>query len=962
VNRRNFIKLIGLTSAVAAEGCASTGQQKLIPYLVPAEDVTPGVDSEYATVCRECPAGCGMVARVRDGRVHKLEGNSDHPINAGRLCIRGQSALQGLYHPDRIRQPLARDPHGRLQPVSWDEAQTRLDELLRSVGGRRAAWIGPVETGALTRLIDSWLGTVAPTHSRVRYEPFAYESLREAHRRVFGSPGLPDVRIAEARTLVSFGADFLETWLSNVQYARDFAAWRDDRAKGKHVGRFVFLGPRQCLTGLNADEWIPLRPGAEAVTARALAAMARPGGGDGDALARQAGVDPAALRRLAGELASGGPSLVLPTGIGQQGPGSVEADEAVLRLNQALGNVGRTYLIDRPHPLMSAATRAETASLLDAMRSGEIAVLFVQGGANPAYHLPASAADIARVPTIVSFASHLDETVALATLVLPANTFLESWGEYSPRPGITGIQQPVVSPVFDTRDLGDVLLASGKRLGHDLGAPDFRMYLQKSTGLDQAAWVKAVERGVVPSSPQPPSPKSGRRGSNAHASSVPSSHGREKGADGLILHVYPSLHFYDGRTADRAWAQEIPEPVSRAVWGSWAEIHVETARRLGIEADDVIALTTQEGRIEIPALPSENVHPDVIAIQMGQGHTGGGRWAKGIGVNPLALLGGAVDSASGGTVFAGAVADVKRTAVKRHVVVLQGSTKLVEDDVARSITLSENANTAEERARRAKEEHLPTLYRYEPEGRRRWAMAIDLNRCIGCNACAAACYAENNVPVVGREECGRGREMAWLRIENYNVTPASARNATGSPTPEPPKQPAANPVVFLPMLCQQCNNAPCEYVCPVNATVHSAEGLNQQIYNRCVGTRFCSNNCPYKVRRFNWAEPDFAPPLDQQLNPDVIRRGKGVMEKCTFCVHRIRKARIDAEVSGKPIADGEVQTACQQTCPADAIVFGDMNDPNSRVRKMAEEDRGYGALAHLNTYPNVTYLARVRAE
>jgi molybdopterin-containing oxidoreductase family iron-sulfur binding subunit len=928
------------------EGCASIGQEKVIPYLVPAEDVTPGVDSEYATVCRECPAGCGMIARVRDGRAHKLEGNPDHPINTGRLCIRGQSALQGLYHPDRIKQPMARDAHGRLQPIAWDEAERRLDGLLHGAGGGRIGWIGPVETGALDRLIDSYLAAVSPNRVRLRYEPFNYESLREAHRRVFGTPGLPDVRIAAAHTLVSFGADFLETWLSNVQHARDFAQWRDDRAKGKHAGRFVFIGPRQGLTGLNADEWIPVRPGAEPLVARALAALVTPDGGDGgdgEALARQAGIEPAPLRRLAQELAAGGPSLILPTSIGQQGPGSVDADEAVLRLNQFLGNVGKTYLIDRPHALVGAAANSETIALLNQMRSGAISMLFLEGGANPAYHLSAATEAIQRVPTVVSFASHLDETASLASLVLPANTPLESWGEYSPRTGMTGIQQPVVSPVFDTQDLGDILLSSAKRLGHNLGAPDFRTYLQSASGLDPDAWTRAVERGFVAGGD--------RDGRNANPQS-PGPQSAIRNPAGLVLHLYPSLHFYDGRTADRAWTQEIPEPVTRAVWGSWAEIHPDTAKRLGIEADDVLALTTPHGRLEVPALPTEHVHPDVIAIQIGQGHTAGGRWAKGVGVNPLALAG-------DGFTLNGIPVEVKRTPVKRHVVVLQGSTKLVGEDVARSITLAANAREAEERAKRTKEERQPTLYRYEPEGKRRWAMAIDLNRCIGCNACAAACYAENNVPVVGREECGRGREMAWIRIENYRVDSASARNAAASAAPQPSKQPST---VFLPMLCQQCNNAPCEYVCPVNATVHSAEGLNQQIYNRCVGTRFCSNNCPYKVRRFNWAKPDFPPPLDQQLNPDVIRRGKGVMEKCTFCVQRIRRAEIDAEAAGRPIADGALQTACQQTCPADAIVFGDLKDPNSRVKQLSDEARGYGALAHLNTYPNVTYLARVRAE
>lgn len=1000
MDRRRFLQVLGTSSTAAtAAGCSSKSGEKLIPYLVPVEELTPGVSSEFATVCRECPAGCGMVARVRDGRAHKVEGNPDHPLNQGTLCLRGQASLQGLYHPDRIRGPLARDAHGRLQPISWAEAELRLDAALQK-GAGRAAWIGRLETGALDSLIGRWLNAAAGGGTHLRYEPFAYEPLRAAAGRVLGRPEIPDFRLQAARMLVSFGAEFVETWISNVEYSRAFSAWRQARVAGKHQGRYVFLSPRLSLTGANADEWVPIRPGSEAQAAEALLRAVQEEAGSArsaslGALAAAAGLQPELLQRLARELRDQSPSLVLPVGIAGHSPGAVAACEAVLRLNQELGNVGHTLLMGRPHALSTAASQAELVALVDRMRAGEVGVLFLHH-ANPAYHLPPAvgfAEALARVPVVVSFSSHLDETTALASVVLPDHTPLESWGEYSPRPGVTGLLQPVVSPTFDTRSTGDVLLASARRLGHDLGAAEFQSYLRNAHAAAEAEWQQAVGRGgyfatadrtglgpggrelAIPSVSGPagttaPAPATARPAAAPAAPDRPT----PAPAEGLLLVLYPSLHFYDGRTANRSWAQEIPDPVAKAVWGSWAEIHPDTARRLNVRNDDLLQLSTEAGRLDVPALVTDRVHPEGVAVQLGQGHTQYGRYAAGTGVNPLPLLPRQTGPA-GELLCAGVPVQVTRLAVRRALPVLQTSQRQLGPEVARELTLAELAGRHDEDPKAREEERSPSLYRNQPQGEHRWGMVIDLDRCVGCNACVAACYAENNVPIVGKEECGRGREMAWLRIENY-VGERPHEGAAPRPWSNTEPRDAAPlgvgelqpdgavrlDVRFLPMLCQQCNNAPCEYVCPVNATMHSSDGLNQQIYNRCVGTRFCSNNCPYKVRRFNWFTYPFPEPLDLQLNPDVLRRTKGVMEKCTFCVQRIRRARIDAKADARAIRDGELMTACQQTCPTDAIVFGDLQDPNSRVSQLAKDPRGYGALSELNTYPNVTYLARVRAE
>lgn len=1007
LNRRQFLKVLGVTGAAATvEGCSRGGHQHVMPYLIPKENLLPGVNVDFATVCRECPAGCGMIARVRDGRVLKVDGNPDHPVNRGALCLRGQAAPQGLYNPDRFPGPMARDEHGRLQAITlqrnegdddtahgarlWEDASRRLQKALASARGRRVVWIGGLETGAMDELIGRFLAAVAPGAARLTFETFAYEPLRTAAARVLGAPVVPQFRIAEARTLISFGADFLETWVSNVEYQRDFAAWRTARREGRDARRFVFFGPRLSLTAANADEWVPIRPGTEGLAARAMAAAVS--GGDFTALAEQAGVNPDVFRRLAEEFRRGA-SLALPVGEGSHTEDATAANEAILRMNQAAGNVGRTVIPGEPHALSAVSSNAEVMDALQDMAANPPALVFIHH-ANPFYSLPPEVVENAfkNVGEVVSFSSFPDETTAHASLVLPDHTFLESWGEYSPRPGITGVMQPVVDPVFNTRQTGDVLIAAAARMGRDMGARDFRTWLRRRHPGEDDAWNATLQRGLVSGAASLPTPVAPRP-ARTPAPPPPASGGEDQ----LYLHVYPSLYFYDGRTANRPWAQEIPDPMVKAVWGSWAEIHTETARRLKVSTGDLVTLTTAGGKLQVPAYVSDAVHPQAIAVQMGQGHTASGRYADGAGVNAMALLGAPV-SASGARITSGVPVEVATAPQKRPLVIMQTGVKQVQFEIARGVTVAGLAGLAKNGAAAAGEgngngqeqDAQHSLYSEadkaedltgfkDPDWEEpHWGMAIDLDRCTGCNACVASCYAENNLPVVGREQSGRGREMAWLRIENYvgglaeGTSGGQDRMITGGliqiqkrreagPAPAPGSGVPVD-VRFLPMLCQQCDNAPCEYVCPVDATVHSSDHLNQMVYNRCVGTRYCSNNCPYKVRRFNFYQYQWESPLDQQLNPDVTVRSKGVMEKCTFCVQRTRRAKIDARADGRPIREGEVTTACQDACPSHAIVFGNLKDPNSEVARLARDPRGYGALSELNTYPNITYLARVRAE
>ena len=974
IKRRDFLKIIGVTGTGAAmTGCSQAPVEKLIPYLVPPENIIPGVASWYATVCRECPAGCGMLVRTREGRAVKVEGNPKHPVNRGRLCIRGQASLQGLYNPDRIRQPLLRNPSGEFQPISWQEGEKllaeQLGDLRRQARADRIAVLTPPVTGSLDGLIQEWTAALG-IKQRLVYEPFAYEPLRAANRITFGRDAIPDYKLEDADVLISFGADFLETWLSNVGHAHGFKemhALRDGK-----MGRFIHVEPRLSLTAANADQWVANKPGTEVflalgmihvilqerlasaslsrAQARRLQAMVR--SYDPETIATRTGIRAEDIRRLARLFAQAERGLAIGGGVATSGRNATATAVAVNLLNYVAGNVGRTVVFGPDSSLGRASSFDDALKLTDSMARGEIEALLLFD-VNPAFTLPRSSGfteALEKVPFVVSFSSFMDETTARADLVLPSHTPLESWGDYEPRSGVHGLQQPVMQPVFDTKAVGDTLLSVAKQMETDVADKfswnDFHAYLlsrweqlrqRVAPGKDfPTFWEEALrEGGVWKPAPSEPVRLSSKVFSVAFEEA--SFDGATEGA--LPLMVYPSLHHFDGRGANRPWLQEVPDPMTKVVWDNWAEIHPETAKRLGIERGDVVKLTSPHGKIELPALPYEGLHPDVVAVAIGQGHTEYGRYAKGRGANPIRLLPAKPEAASGGLPWLSVKVQIAKTGRRSELVSTAGSDRQLGRDIAQVIPLAEALGPTQ-----LQPEQEPALDMYPEHEHKdyRWGMAIDLNSCIGCNACVAACYAENNLPLVGKEQVAMRREMAWIRIERYFE--------------EGPSHPQA---LFVPMLCQQCDNAPCEPVCPVYATYHNPEGLNVQVYNRCVGTRYCSNNCPYTVRRFNFYEAQWPKPLDLQLNPDVTARSKGVMEKCTFCIQRIQGAKDHAKDEDRKVQDGEATPACVQTCPTEAIVFGNLDDPNSRVAHMAQQPRRYHVLGELNTKPAITYLKKV---
>ncbi len=991
LKRRDFLKLVGVTTAAAASaGCLEfpPPPENLYPYVTPPENIMPGVATYYATTCRECPAGCGLHVKTREGRAIKLEGNPNHPVNQGRLCMRGQAGLQGLYNPDRWTAPMQRQADGTFKKIAWADARKLLSDKLRGHAVTAQFWTGS-ETGSRAAVYDAFVTAISPA-DRVAWEPFAWEAVRAGNRLAFGKDALPTYDFAAATTVFGFGADFLETWISPVENARRFAASHGGDASR---GRFVAFSPRMSMTDSNADEWVGIQPGTEALAALAMASViVKEGLAKGsaagvdlskyapEAVAEQVGVKPETLVRLAREFAAHGPSLAVAGGIASQGPQATLAVLAANVLTAVGGGVGTALRFDRTLDLGAVHSARDVKKAVDAMGGGQVSVFMVHG-TDPAFSLPPSfgfVEALKKVPFKVSFSSYPDDTSQLCDLVLPDHHALESWGDHMGWTGVQSFLQPAMRPVFDTMSTPDVLLGVAEDLGKKQGvlaAASWLDVLKSRWASAGRPWDQVLQfGGVFPTLEQAqaaPGASAGAAllgGMGGHDFTPPALVGD---ASGLPLVVYASPNHYDGRGANKPWLQELPDPVTKVVWDHWVEMHPDTAAKLGLKRGDHVAVKTLAGTVETAVYDYPGIRPGVLAMPTGQGHVAYGQYAIARGANALAALPAVFDDLSGGLAYVSARASVSKTG-KDHKLVYVGADRYTGGQmqqegrpIALAIPLTEVKNPPTGEAAKAeadeKAKHEPGYWgsplpadpiahagkeapnsAYAKHADHRWAMAIDLNSCNGCQACVVACSAENNVAFVGKEQIVRGREMMWIRIERYYE-----------------EHDGQVEVRHIPMMCQQCGAAPCESVCPVYATYHNPEGLNAMIYNRCVGTRYCANNCPYKVRAFNWFSYKFPAPLNWQLNPDVTVRDKGVMEKCTFCVQRIRVAKDTAKDENRPVKDGEVKTACQQTCPAQAIVFGDLKDPNSAINARIKSERGYHALFDINTYPSITYLKKV---
>ncbi len=993
-NRREFLKILGAGGGLVAAGCGEKVPEKLIPYVVQPDEVIPGIATWYASSCNECSAGCGILVRNREGRAVKIEGNPHHPVNRGGLCTLGQSSLQALYDPDRIREPLMRSGDGALKVATWENAVTEASKALSSTSPeKKLVLLTGRLSGSESQLARDFVGKFKGAE-HIEFELLNSDTLDVAAELCFGSGARTRFNFSQADVIVSFGADFLETWQSPCEYARDWSSRRKPSGDGVHgadnpMSYFVHVEPRLSLTAGNADRWIKNAPGSEAALLAALLKLVVDQEGDSkfsaqerqlaqsltkdvdiDKISQAAGVESALLKKLAETLRSARQSLVVAGGAATSGESGELCAVLANILNAALGNIGKTVLISKSNT-PSGYSYQRVRKLISDMKESKVQTLIVSG-VNPAFALSDKSGfreGLAKVSSVITISTQLDETASLGQVVIPLSTSLESWMDAEPVPGVYNITQPSMQPLYATQSLADTLIALGAKLDFSFdgagSAYDYiRTQWKRRTGESdfESRWKKYVEKGGDWSSAQNSSLTSSLSEKISSVSAQLTKALAPSSGKAKVLMAYPSVNFFDGRSANRPWLQELPNPVSGVVWGSWVEMHPSTIAELGLQSGDTVQIKTEVGVIEAGLHATEHIHPSLVAVPIGQGHSRFGRYATGLGVNPLSVLSA---ESSGNISLTTSAVSIGRAPWADKIVRTQDFTSQLNRELARTLPLTKllameeehhNGNGHHEEASHGAkhgghhgpaygpQDPPPQMYNQMKHPLYRWGMTIDLAKCTGCSACSVACYAENNIPVAGKELCSMGREMSWIRIDRY--------------LDGPPEQPVTG---LMPMMCQHCGNAPCEPVCPVYATYHNEQGLNVMVYNRCVGTRYCSNNCSYKVRRFNWFKYDWPEPSTWQLNPDVTVREVGVMEKCTFCIQRVRESENHAKNLGRPISDGEVQPACASSCPTQAITFGNLDDKNSAVFKESQSARGYKCLDDIvNTQPAITYLARVR--
>jgi MoCo/4Fe-4S cofactor protein with predicted Tat translocation signal len=966
VHRRDFLKVAGFgAAATVLAGCSRAPVEKAIPMLVQPEEIIPGRALHYASTCAGCNAGCGLLVKNRDGRPIKLEGNAQQPLSRGGLCAVGQASILGLYDSQRFKAP---------QKAGKDSAWAAVDgeimgqlEKIRAENGAVRFLSGSLTSPTARAAIAAFLKPFADAR-HVVYDPISSSAVLDAHERTHGVRLLPHYRFDQAEVIVSFDADFLATWISPVEFTAGYRAGRNLEARPPRLSWHAQFEPRMSLTGSKADLRRAVAPSDMSALLTGLAARLAVKAGLAAAVALprlwESSDRAALLDELAGRLwAARGRSLVVG--------GSNDVNEQVLInfINHALDNYGVT--LDLEHPSYQAqGSDRDLAALLEELKQGKVAALFLQG-VNPAYDIPTAelAAALQRVSLVVSFAPRADETAALAHYVCPEPHALESWDDAEPIHGLLSLTQPVIRPLFQTRPLVESLAtwSGAPRVAYD----NLRDRWQREVFPRQSReksfdsfWDHSVEAGFAEVEAPPLASKPFDL---AAVRPLPQAPRLPRGSFALVL--YPKIALRDGRHAYNPWLQELPDPISKVAWDNYASLSPAAAARLGVEDGDTVTLDGPKGAasLVLPVFVQPGQHDQVVAVALGYGSRLSARFAKAgpqwIEAQPTLGPNGLVGTnlapwlqlRDGALRYSGSTVRVSRAGQRHPLASTQiygtltvpanlappgGKTRPLVEETTLPVFLKKTGSPEPH-----KEEKADLWPSDHPYSGHRWAMAIDLTACTGCSACVVSCQAENNIPVVGRDEIRRNREMHWLRIDRYY---------SESPSGEVD-------VAYQPMMCQQCDHAPCETVCPVLATVHSEEGLNMQVYNRCVGTRYCANNCPYKARRFNWFDYAHDDQLQNLvLNPDVTVRSRGVMEKCTFCVQRIQEAKIEAKREGRSVADGEIQPACQQSCPAQAIVFGDLNDPKSRVTQLAAGRRAARVLEELNVRPSVAYLNLVR--
>ncbi len=943
LERREFLRLMGASLGVLGlAACTRQPDERILPFARSPEYLVPGRPLYFATAMPIGGAALGLLVESHMGRPTKVEGNPLHPSSLGATDALAQAAILSLYDPDRSHSLLR---HGQIGTWSTFTAElgTRLEGLAARAGEGlallHALEPSPTLDAQLQQLTSRW-----PKLRLARWTPLHRDQARAGAELAFGRDVGVRYRFDRARVVAALDADFLASGPGGVRHARDLAGARAARRDSEHFNRLYSIESSFTVTGAMADERLAVRPSEIELFARALGSElglpveARP-------------FDPHAqrfARALARDLSANARSCIVLAGEG--------ADPVVHALahamNHALHNAGATVEYTHPLETHGKPCAESLGALVDDARSGRIEALLILGG-NPVYDAPADlefGAALAAVPFRIHLSSHVDETSRLCHWHVPAAHFLESWSDVRAHDGTVSIVQPLIAPLFSEHGGGGKsaheLLAllepreGGERASvHELLRASWQAASGKQGADFERFWRESLHDGVVAGTGLPALELAPR--AELDFGPAPGS------ADGgFELSFRPDAAAHDGRFANNAWLQETPRPITRLTWENAALVSPSSAAELGLASGDGVAISAGGRRLEAPVLIVPG-HPDgTLTLPLGYGRTSAGRLGSGIGFDAYRLRTRAAPWRVSG-------ARVERTGTRASLACVQGHPIQEGRDLVRVTTFERFR--ADPRAATADAHPLapPSLYPGFPYAGHAWGLVIDCNACLGCNACMVACQAENNVPVVGKEQVLLGREMHWLRIDRYfePERPGGSRETAG-----------AVQVLHQPLPCMHCEHAPCEVVCPVGATVHSDEGLNEMVYNRCVGTRYCSNNCPYKVRRFNFLlYSDFeTESLKLARNPDVSVRSRGVMEKCTYCVQRISQARIAASREGRAIQEGEIQTACQAACPTQAIVFGDINDGGSAIARLREEPHHYGLLTELGTRPRTTYLAKVR--
>ena len=994
--RRDFLKYLGFSTAAAtlAASCEMPVRH-VIPYINKPENTVPGVADYYATTFVSGGDAVSVVAKVRDGRPIKLEGNDLSAVTNGGTSARVQASILDLYDTARLRYPVQMVKGVPQEVTSFDA----FDKLVTdSMAGQKGTFIllTPTITSVTTNQVIADCLSKYQGSRHIQYDTDSFSGMLLANEASYGHRTIPSYHFDHAKVIVSLGADFLGTWLSPIEFARQYSRGRKIDEKAPSMNRHYQFESMLTMTGANADHRFAHMPSESAAVALALLAAV---GGTVTAPALseklKAGINAAAKDLLANK----GQALVV------SGSNNIQVQIIVNAINEALGSNGTTISWDAIN-LTRQGIDSEFATLVSEMNQGTVGTLLMYD-VNPVYDSPLSKSfktGLAKVKTTVSFSGRLDETTELCKYILPSPHFLERWGDAQPRLGSVSMMQPVIAPLFRTRPFEDSLMIwSGNKTSYD---DFFKQYWTAKLG-GYNGYEKALQDGVIGNVPgTAPVPASAtaylNAATNVSAAASAISSMKKGGTHELIL--YQQVSMGTGTQSNNPWLLELPDPITRATWDNFAQVSPNFIKEqfdidLGNQNQSdkyeshperqLVKITANGVEIIIPVVAVPGVPDGVFAIALGYGresadpkNTGDyiGRATVGAGKNAFPFV------VNNGTTNEWIVPEVsfEKTTEKYQVAQIQihgsyeGRTSVIKE-----LTLADFIKEPEEILDDRKKEAAKfgglegfekdgTLYPYYDKPGIHWGMSIDLNSCVGCGACVVACHAENNVSMVGKNEVLRYHDMHWMRIDRY---------FTGNLS-----DPDSIETVFQPMLCQHCDNAPCENVCPVSATNHSTEGLNQMIYNRCIGTRYCANNCPFKVRRFNWEDysgaDSFPNNQDQNgvgklndavlmmnddltrmvLNPDVTVRSRGVMEKCSFCVQRLQDGKLKAKKENRTLVDSDVTTACQQACPTEAIVFGNINNSKSAIVKSRQENehRLYHVLEELHVMPNITYLAKVR--